>query len=257
MNGPAPLRVVIADDEPIARAFLRRLLAEVADVRVARECATGPEVVPAVREERPDLLFLDVHMPGGSGLEALAELAPEERPAVVLTTAFDRYAVRAFEEQVVDYLLKPFDRERFRLALERAQEHLALRSLARPELADEPGYARWLGIARQGGVERVEVDRLVWIEAADQYVHLHTADGSHLMRESMNELERRLDPERFLRVHRSALVALEHVTRLETRPGHAGRLLLDGGAWVPVSRVRVPAVRRRLAAWGRTPPRRD
>ena len=203
-----------------------------------------------MREQRPDLLFLDVQMPGMSGLEVLEQLPGEERPAVVLTTAFDQYAVRAFEEDVVDYLLKPFDRGRFEQALERVRERLSRRAEEAGSGEDGEPYPAHLRISRQGSVELIDVAQLHWVESADQYVLLHTEEGDHLMRESMAEMERRLDPARFLRVHRSALVALERIERLESRPGRAGRVLLRGGVWVPVSRVGMPKVRRRLAELG-------
>jgi two-component system LytT family response regulator len=258
------LRVMIVEDEPLARASLRSLLALEADVELVGECANGREALERIRALRPELVFLDVHMPELDGLALLAALAPDERPAIVLTTAYDRYAVRAFEEEAVDYLLKPFSDERFRQALERARVRLrdqerrpiesALERLASQSKSDaqpatpdaSTAFPERLPIQRQGSLTLFEVARLVWVEAADQYVLLHTDSEEFLMRESMGELERTLDPAHFLRVHRSAIVRLARVARLETHSAGTGRLLLANGAWIPVSRTRVPTVRRRL-----------
>lgn len=247
MSDSSPLiRVLIADDEPVARATLRKLLRDEAGVEVVAECASGPDVLRAVARERPDLLFLDVQMPGANGLEALESLRSggETRPAVVFTTAYDQYAVQAFEAQAVDYLLKPFDDARFRIALGRAREQLRLASLSSPAPTE---YADRIRIHKEGRLELVEVGDVEWIEAADQYVRIHTGSGqSHLMRGSMSELERSLDPTRFARVHRSAILALDRVARLESASSGNGRALLKDGTEVPVSRSRIPGVRRLL-----------
>lgn len=241
--GPsADLRVVVVDDEPMARSALRALLVAEDGVDLVAECANGREALAVVRTARPDLLFLDVEMPGMTGLEVLAELSPSERPAVIFTTAFAEYAVDAFEFEALDYLKKPFDDERFAEALRRARERLR----AAPTAAGDAPLADRISIHREGRLELVEVSKLEWVEAADQYVRLHTDEGEHLMRESMGQLEQRLDPQRFLRVHRSAIVAVDRIRRLESRGGGVGRVLLASGQWVPVSRSRFPLVRRAL-----------
>ena len=239
----APFRVLIVDDEPMGRATLRELLSSADDFAVVGECRDGREALAAVRATGPDLLFLDVEMPGMGGFDLLAELAPRERPAVVFTTAYGEYALDAFEVEAIDYLLKPFDDERFEETLRRVRERLSQRTEAR---ADPSPPADRITIHREGRIDLVDVASVEWIEAADQYVRLHTTDGEELMRESMSQLERRLDPERFLRVHRSAIVALDRVRRLESRGGGVGRLMLASGRWVPVSRSRFSLVRRRL-----------
>ena len=233
--------IVLADDEPVARRTLAELLEADPEVDVKASCANGVEALEAVRAHQPDILFLDIEMPGIDGLRVLEELPKEARPAIVVTTAFDRYAVRAFDEEAVDYLLKPFDDERFRQALQRAKSRVRRRET----VASDQDYAERLTIHREGGIEVVAVADLRWVQAADQYVRLHLGGGEVLMRESMAELERRLDPQRFLRVHRSALVAVDQVVRLESR-SRGGRLLLQDGSWVPVSRSRIPQVRKRL-----------
>ena len=220
MTGSEPvLRVVIADDEPVARATLRNLLGPEERVEVVAECANGVD-----------------------GLQVLEQLDLRARPAIVFTTAYDQYAVRAFEARAVDYLLKPFDDARFKDALERAREHVRAAALR----TGETELSERIRIHKEGRLELVEVAEIDWIEAADQYVRIHTARATHLMRGSMAELERSLDPARFARVHRSAILALDRVVRLESGSGGNGRALLRSGAVVPVSRSRIPGLRRLL-----------
>lgn len=261
----APLTVLIVDDEPMARATLRSLLEAEPGVKLLGECSNGAEALTSLRRTRPDLLFLDVEMPGMNGFEVIEALGEENPPLVVFTTAYDRYAIEAFGVHAVDYLLKPFDDERFAQALERARDHLvrervvdasrALAQLVQPEASGPPGELEDSGepaplerltIRREGGIELVETSSIHWVESADQYVRLHTARGEILMRESMGALERSLDPVRFQRVHRSAIVALEQVRQLVTQAGGLGRVQLLDETWVPVSRARIAALRRRL-----------
>lgn len=260
-----PLRVAIVDDEPMARASLRKLLAEDAEVELVAELANGDDALRALPELAPDLVFLDVEMPGKTGFEVVAALPGSSLPLIVFVTAYDQYALKAFEVHAVDYLLKPFDDDRFRTALERAKERLLqervldvghelagllsavnARAAGVPEGAPREPLPTRLAIHREGRVDWVDTSELRWVEAADQYVMLHTASGEHLMRESMHELERRLDPLRFLRVHRSAIVALAHVRSFERQASGGGRLLLDRGEWLPVSRSRAAALMQRL-----------
>lgn len=274
MTDSARMRVVIVDDEPMGRATLRSLLERETDVELVAECRDGDEALGTLKEMRPDLVFLDVQMPGRSGFDVVRELAEDERPRVVFVTAFDQYALEAFEVHAVDYLLKPFDDARFLQSLERVRAEFrrdAVEGMGR-RLADlvgglegeespstplaldplegqppeDPAPAGRIAIHREGRLDLIEIDALVWIEAADQYVRLHTKDGIHLMRESMGHFERTLDPARFLRVHRSAIVDLSRVRTLETKAGGTGRILVGEDTWIPVSRSRVPAVRERL-----------
>jgi two-component system LytT family response regulator len=261
---PRRVRTAFADDEPLARATLRKLLAADPQIEVVAECRNGREAVSAVRKLSPDLLLLDVQMPGLNGFGVLEELDEEEIPMVIFATAYDRYAMRAFDVHAVDYVLKPFDDERFQQALERAKERLRTREVVgmgqklaellrmvgseggnAAERGTEP-HAQRLSIHREGSVEVIDVDRIVWIEASDQYVVIHTEDSEHLLRESMSGLEQRLDPSRFLRIHRSAIVALERVRRLEKTPSGVGRVLIGADTWLPVSRTRMAQVRDRL-----------
>ncbi len=234
-----PVRVVAVDDEPIPRETLAALLTAAPDVELVAVCATGRGAVDAVREHRPDALFLDVQMPGLDGFGVIEALLDEPLPVIVFATAHDDYALAAFDVEAVDYLLKPFTDERFNQALERVRERVAaLRTMA--------SKSQTLAVHRAGLIERVDVSAIVWIESADQYVKLHTADDVHLMRESMANLEAQLDPERFLRVHRTVIVASEHVRAIETLRSGNGRLTVGGDVWLPVARARVADVKRRL-----------
>jgi two-component system LytT family response regulator len=257
-----PMKVVFADDEPLSRATMRKLLARDPEVEVVAECANGIEAVGAVRSERPDILILDIQMPGMTGFEVVEELEDEGPPVIVFATAYDQYALDAFEVHAVDYLLKPFDDERFQKALERAKlraeresrsavgEQLSglLETLNEGRSAagsSNPALTR-LTIHREGRVDVVNTEDLVWIESADQYVMLHTADGEFLMREAMSKLEQSLDAERFLRIHRSAIVALDQVRTLERLGSGVGRVQLVDGQWLPVARSRMAALKGRL-----------
>jgi two-component system LytT family response regulator len=259
----APLTVLIVDDEPMARATLRSLLESEPGVQLLGECSNGAEALASLRQARPDLIFLDVEMPGMNGFEVIEALDQENPPLVVFTTAYDRYAIEAFGVHAVDYLLKPFDDERFAQALQRAREYLVrdrvvdasrkLAQLVQPETGDlgqlqGGGQAplERLTIRREGGIELVETSSIHWVESSDQYVRLHTARGEILMRESMGALERSLDPARFQRIHRSAIVALDRVRQLVTQAGGLGKVQLLDETWIPVSRARIAALRRRL-----------
>ena len=260
----SPLRILTADDEPMARSTLRQLLEADPDVTLVAEAANGEEAVALVREHQPDLLLLDVQMPGKDGFAVLEELGEDEAPRVVFVTAYDRYALKAFDVHAIDYLLKPFDDERFAQAMERAKEALAQDRTAgmgsnladllvarQAELdgeevgTDEDAELERLSIHREGQIELVDVGTIDWIESADQYVQIHTGGTAHLMRESMARLEKRL-PERFLRVHRSAIVPLDRIRSLRSAGSGTAEIELVDGTRLPVSRARAASVRRRL-----------
>lgn len=199
-----PLRVLIIDDERICRSGVARLLDADPDVEIAGECANGLDAVEAIRAHRPDLVFLDIQMPEVDGFEVLRSLAPQETPRVIFVTAYDQYAIHAFEVNALDYLLKPFSDERF------------WEALARARAAPRRGFDRLLSAApcprkrfvvRHGGRARfIDVDALDWIETAQNYVCLHAGEDSGLLRETMNSLEKRLAPDQFFRIHRGLLV---------------------------------------------------
>jgi two-component system LytT family response regulator len=254
--GDAPLRVLIVDDEPLARARARRMLGEVGGATVVGEAASAAEARERAAALAPDLMLLDVQMPGEDGFDLLKSLDP--RPAVVFVTAFDQYAVRAFEENAVDYLLKPFRRERLAEALARAR-----RDLERPQDLSER-VAKLLGSLTSGQdvwLERLTVrlgnrqlilraDEVLWFGAEEKLVFAATDGQRHYVNYTLDELERRLDPRRFARVHRGAIANLDHAAAL--RPGFAGtwRLQLKDAARteVPVSRNRARLLKQRLGA---------
>jgi len=218
------IRALIVDDEPLARQRLRRLLKDEADIEVIGECADGGEAVVAIRTERPELVFLDIQMPVLDGFGVLQALGLDNLPAIIFVTAYDRYALRAFEYNALDYLLKPFDRERFRKTLERARTQLdrgptgeeAKQILgAVEEYKNEGRVLERLVIKSSGRVFFLRVDEIDWIEAAGNYVRLHVGKEGHLLRDTMNSLEARLDPKRFLRIHRSTMVNIERVQELQ------------------------------------------
>jgi two-component system, LytTR family, response regulator len=244
---PAPLRAVLVDDEELARGFLRELLERHPEVEIAAECANGFAAVKAVAELHPDLLFLDVQMPKLDGLEVLELIEPG--PAVVFVTAYDQYAMRAFEANAVDYLLKPFGAERFELALERAKSRLGARRLPLEVAAARPAAERPQRIVIKDGtrVHVVPLDKLDYIEAQGDYAGIHSGGKVYLKQQPIASLEAVLDPSRFVRIHRSVIVNLERVTRVEPYGKESRLAILTGGERLPVSRA---GYARLLAAMG-------
>tara|TARA_R110002072_G_scaffold303021_2_gene491430 strand:+ start:1950 stop:2675 length:726 start_codon:yes stop_codon:yes gene_type:complete len=240
MTDATPLRVLIADDEPIARATIEALVREDADLDVVHVCPDGSSALAALRKGGVDLALLDIEMPGLTGLDVIQELGDAAPPAVIFATAYDHFAVQAFEVRAVDYVLKPYDDERLRAALVRAKTRLAER-----HAADRMGDGK-ITIHKEGRVEVVDIRNLLWVEAADQYVRLHTTEGETLMRAAMSKLEEALPQQRFVRVHRSAIVDMDRVQGLESSVGGGAMLTLEGGQRAPVSRSRVADVRKRL-----------
>lgn len=239
------IRVLVVDDEPLVRRGIVALLAEEPGIEVVGEARNGTEALALIRGTTPDLVFLDVQMPGLDGLGVLAALEPEERPAVVFVTAFDQYAVRAFDLHAVDYLLKPFDDERFRTALGRVRGRLrgvelagdrAALSALLAELRGAPPGPDRLAVREQGQIVLVPVEEIDWIEAADNYVRLHRGRQYHLLRESLGRLEETLDRRRFARIHRSAIVNLARVKALEPVPGGEYDVILLDGRRLTLSR---------------------
>jgi two-component system LytT family response regulator len=240
-----PIRAVVVDDEPLARAGLRALLEDDPDMVVVAECANGHEAVAALRAHAPDLVLLDVQMPGLDGFGVVREIGADRMPVVVFATAFDQYALQAFEARALDYLLKPFTDERFRDVLGRAKEQVRQR---RPGAPGMPSAAPARLEVRLGNrVVFVRIDDVDWVEAADYYVRLHVGPASHLVRETMQELEARLDGRRFVRVHRSAIVNVERVRELRTVAAGRHEVVLRDGTRLPLSRSRREIVARALA----------
>jgi len=233
------------DDEPLARERIRALLAEEPDIEVIGECANGREVVPAVQSQRLDLLFLDVQMPELDGFEVLGMIRNEKMPVIVFVTAYDQYALRAFEVHALDYLLKPFDRERFQKALQRARVQiqqakdgdLNQRLLALLEnLQPERKWLERLVIKSGGRVFFLKVDEIDWIEAAGNYVRLHAGRESHLLRETIKNLETQLNSKKFLRINRSTIVRIDRIKELQPWFNGEYAIILQDGARLTSSR---------------------
>jgi two-component system, LytTR family, response regulator len=240
-------RAVIVDDEELARQFLRELLRPHEEVEIAAECANGFEAVKAVADLKPDILFLDVQMPKLDGFEVL-ELT-DTAMAVVFVTAYDQYAIRAFEAHAVDYLLKPFGSDRLELALARAKQRLG----GAPPPADLAADARAPGqyleriVVKDGSrVQIIPVSKLDYAEAQDDYVALSSQGKQHLKHQTISGLEKTLDPKRFLRIHRSYIVNLERVTRIEPYGKETHVVILSNGSQLPVSRTGYARLRETL-----------
>ncbi len=238
MTEPTPLRVVIVDDEELARRVLREYLAAHPDVEIVAECANGFEAVKAAADLRPDLVFLDIQMPKLDGFEVLDLLGPDM--AVVFVTAYDEYALRAFEVHAVDYLLKPFSAARLDEALAHARAHLS----SREPLPVAPLIATARGggpadrlVVRDGSrVHVIPVERLDYVQAQDDYVCLHTEGKQLLKEQTMAEIELVLDPRRFVRIHRSYILNIERLSRVEPYGKDSRIAILADGTRLPVSR---------------------
>jgi two-component system, LytTR family, response regulator len=226
------LRAVLVDDEPLARARLRRLLAQHAEVEVLADCASGEESIATLQQLRPDVAFLDVHMPDMDGFDVLDALGPQRPPQVVFVTAYSEHAVRAFEARALDYLLKPVSAERLRQALERL----------RP-VAAAPAYPARLAVPVGGRIHLVESVEIDHVDAHANYVELHLGSRSLVLRETMTHLESRLDPKRFLRVHRSRIVRLDGIAEAQAHASGRFLLRLKCGARVLTGRSYAARVR--------------
>ena len=216
------LTALVVDDEPIARHAVLRLLRDEPDIDVVGECGDGVSAVTAIRERSPDLVFLDIQMPAITGLDVVATLGPARMPATIFVTAYEQFAVRAFEANAVDYLVKPFSRERFAETLRRAKQRLAIGRGADADttarimqalasLQQRDAYLERIPVREDERVVLVDVGDIVWIKASGNTVRLHLADRVHDVRETMAALAARLDPRRFARVHRSAIINIRRV----------------------------------------------
>ncbi len=250
------MRVLVVDDEAPARRKLLRLLAEEPDVHVVGEADNGPDAVAAIEALTPDLVLLDVQMPGLDGFGVVEALECDPLPRVVFVTAYDQYALRAFEVHALDYLLKPFDGERFRQAFRRGRGQLERRahghvhklsalleeltrerrSLEEKLTAGRPQHMEWVMVRARGKIEFLRTAEVDWIEAEGNYVRLHAAKRGFLIREKISTLEERLDPDRFIRVHRSTIVNLDRVVELRPLPSGDCIILLRDGVELKLSR---------------------
>ena len=236
---------MIVDDEPPAREKIKSFLERERDVEIIAVCSDGSEAAAVIRENDPDLIFLDVEMPGLDGLGLIEAIGPDQMPATVFVTAFDRYALAAFDNHAVDYLLKPFDRARFQQTLDQVRvqlEKAESRELAKRldallrSLGDSRPYADRLTVKSARGLTFLRTEEIDWVDAAGNYVRLNSDGRTFLMRETMSALEKRLDPARFLRIHRSTIVNIERIA--EIRPLQHGEhlVVLDSGQRLTLSR---------------------
>jgi two-component system, LytTR family, response regulator len=241
------LGAVLVDDEELARALLREYIGSSSDIEIVAECANGFEAVKAITEKKPDLVFLDVQMPKLDGFEVLELIGQDV--AVIFVTAYDQYAMRAFDEHAVDYLLKPFSLDRFQKALERARQRLGEKG-SEPGLVAKPAAVELARAARPpqeflqrivvkdgARVHIIPVERLDYAESQDDYVSLHSQGKSYLKEQTISSLEAALDPERFVRIHRSVIVNLERVAKIEPYAKDSRVAVLSDGAQLPVSRA--------------------
>jgi two-component system, LytTR family, response regulator len=237
------IRAVIADDEVLARQKLRALLCHESDVEIVGECASARETIELVRATRPDLLFLDIRMPGMDGFEIAGSLLVDPKgptPHLILTTAYDQYAVRAFEIHALDYLLKPFTLDRLRTAVQQARNRVNLatnHASGPPNAPNGSQYTTRLVFKSRGRILFLPVEEIRWIGAEENYVRIRTANESHLLRDTMTRLETRLDPNVFLRVHRSSIVNLHYVKEVKNEADGEALVVLSSGEAIAMSRT--------------------
>lgn len=239
-----PLRILVVDDEPLARQAIRLLLAADAEVEIVGECS-GAEAAPLVEQARPDILFLDIHMPEVDGFDLLEEVGIERAPVVVFVTAHGDHALRAFEVHAIDYVLKPLDDARFAQALVHAKAQARLRRAGDSAgarlgalLRERSRLTKRILVRDRDRTHVIDTDAIDWIGAADYYVEIHVGGETHLLRETMTELTQRLDPERFFRVHRSAIINLERVREIRALLHGDRQIVLADGTELRLSRAR-------------------
>jgi two-component system LytT family response regulator len=245
------IRALIVDDEPLARRSIRRFLRDSSDIEVVGECGDGESAVTAIRDQKPDLVFLDVQLPELSGLDVVRLVGASIMPVTIFVTAYDRYAVTAFDANAIDYLLKPFGRERFTRALTRARERLAGKvnveqmrlALATLHGIQPAPYLERLAATESGRIRFVSVDDIDWIEADGNYVRVHAGTRALLIRETLTNLERQLNPRRFVRIHRSTIVNIGRIS--EIQPWFHGHhlVILHTGKQLRMSRYQRAAVK--------------
>jgi two-component system, LytTR family, response regulator len=256
-TAPRKLRTLLVDDESLSRRGLELRLRVAADIEIVGQCSNGREALTAIREQKPDLVFLDIQMPGLSGFEVLAELQPHELPMIVFVTAYDRFAVQAFEARAIDYVLKPVDDARLAATLTHVRELVEQRTAVNERnqlvnlLADLRGSGEieggesmtssnqpnWLPIRNGRETVRVPVEAIEWVDAAGDYLCIHANGHTHILRATMREMENLLDPRLFQRVHRSTIVNLTRVKSLRAHMNGEYFLRLEGGQELKLSRT--------------------
>jgi len=233
------IRTLIVDDEPLARDRVKRFLRDEDGIQIIGECGNGADAVVAIKEDKPDLVFLDIQMPEKNGFDVIKSLNSKSLPTIIFVTAYDQYALQAFDVHALDYLLKPFTRERIHRAVGRAREQIdgrrfgnideRLSSLIADLKGNEKRYLERLVVKTTGRVFFLKVDEIDWIEAAGNYVKLHVGRETHMIRETMNGIETKLDPEKFLRIHRSTVVHIDRIKELHPMfSGDYAVILRDG-----------------------------
>ncbi|HKR15742.1 MAG TPA: LytTR family transcriptional regulator DNA-binding domain-containing protein [Pyrinomonadaceae bacterium] len=245
MTDATRIRALVVDDEPLAREMIREMLENDSEVEIVGECANGRETVEAIQSTAPDIVFLDIQMPELGGFEVLESLEPKATPYVIFVTAYDQYAVRAFEVHALDYLLKPYDRERFEAAWQRAKEQLKLDRASRrdqdiiallEELKAGPRYLERLVIKNGGRVFFLHVQDVYCIEAEGNYVRVYDGQKGYLLRETISSLEEQLDPKQFLRIHRSAIVKIDRIKEMQPWFHGEYRIIMENGKQLALSR---------------------
>jgi len=237
------IRTLIVDDERLARQKVRTLLDDDAEIEIVGECANGTEAIAAVRKQKPDLLLLDIEMPGSNGFEVLQRLRSERLPMVVFITAHNEYAVKAFEVEAIDYVMKPFDRRRFHDALRRAKRQLSddandseARLLRLLERVVKPKSLDHFVVKARDRTFLVAVNDVDWIEAEGKYIRLHASGAAHLVRESIGDVEERLDARKFLRIHRATIVNVKRILEMHKGFGGSVFVVLRDGTKLTMSR---------------------
>jgi len=257
------IKAIIVDDEPPARRNLRALLKAVPDIEIVKECGNGRDAVSQIRALEPDLVFLDVQMPEIDGFEVLEQLTDQPLPVIIFVTAYDQYALKAFEVSALDYLLKPFDDARFHKALTGARRQIEqqdaselgrklLNLMGTREVRQDgpPRYLTRLMVKTAGRVIFIRIEEIDWIEAYDNYLRLHVAGRAHLLRQTMNDLEAALNPEQFARIHRSTIVNLDRVKELHPHFNGEHLVILYDGTKLKLSRSRREWLEQWLGAGG-------
>ncbi|MEK7855627.1 MAG: response regulator [Acidobacteriota bacterium] len=239
------IKTLIVDDEPLARDRVKRFLRDEHDISVIGECGNGREAVAAIKEQKPDLVFLDIQMPEKNGFEVVKSLNEKTMPAVIFVTAYDQYALQAFDVHALDYLLKPFNRERLHKAVSHARDQIETKRIGNlderlasliADLKAEKKYLERLVVKSVGRVFFLKVDEIDWIEAAGNYVKLHTGREAHMIRETMNGIEAKLDPDKFLRIHRSTVVHIDRIKELHPMFSGDYAVILRNGTELALSR---------------------
>jgi len=250
------MKVLIVDDEPLAREGLALLLREESGISGLAEARNGAEAVELIRQRRPDLVLLDVQMPEMDGFGVLRALGPEHMPPFIFVTAHDRYAIQAFEVNAIDYLLKPVTRERCSQALSRVRERIATQGpdnrhvlALLQQMAAPPRYLARVALRSGGKISFVNLEDILYVQAAENYVQLHLKNARHLLHVPIATLESSLDPQMFLRIHRSLIVNVKHIRELETGPHGEYIVVLQGGARLQSSRTH----HEKIKAWASNP----